>query len=194
MAVSVGTSTDYQVQYYVYDPRNSDGQTFEAWAAQVDTGSFILHIGTGTLYIKMVNNGEIIYYPFTGINDTDIIDANFDNAEYPTTNGVQLSDDRKKDYKADIDIPLASILKIPLKYFTYKDNLVPHVGTSAQSLQKICPELVVTNKDGYLMVDYAKLSLLALRAVKLQQAKIKTLESRLSKLEERFKKIENNVE
>ena len=40
------------------------------------------------------------------------------------------------------------------------------------------------------MVDYSKLSLLALRGIRLQQNKIKSLEKKISDLDERLKKLE----
>ena len=55
---------------------------------------------------------------------------------------------------------------------------------------EICPEVVKTNKDGFMMVDYSKLSLLALRGIRLQQNKIKSLEKKISDLDERLKKLE----
>ena len=55
---------------------------------------------------------------------------------------------------------------------------------------EICPEVVKTNKDGFMMVDYSKLSLLALKGIRLQQNKIKSLEKKISDLDERLKKLE----
>ena len=55
---------------------------------------------------------------------------------------------------------------------------------------EICPEVVKTNKDGFMMVDYSKLSLLALRGIRLQQNKIKSLEKKISDLDERLKRLE----
>ena len=52
----------------------------------------------------------------------------------------------------------------------------------------------MTNKDGFLMVDYSKISLLALRAVKLQNAKVAKLEKTIKTLEERLAAIEKRLE
>ena len=101
-----------------------------------------------------------------------------------------MSDDRLKDYKDDLDITLNKINKIPLKYFSYKNDKELNIGTSAQKMLEICPEVVKTNKDGFMMVDYSKLSLLALRGIRLQQNKIKSLEKKISDLDERLKKLE----
>lgn len=190
----IGKASDYLVNFYMYDPVVSAGKSFEDWAEQVNVGSFIMNLETGVMYTKLANyQGNIVLYPFTGLNDADAIDANYSPIEDDESKGIQLSDDRLKDYKDDINITLSSINKIPLKFFTYKDDDELNIGTSAQAMLKICPEVVKTNKDGYMMVDYSKLSLLALKGIRLQQAKIKSLEKKLALLDERISRLENPI-
>lgn len=203
------SNNSFLVDFYVYDSTQSKG-SFSQCCANAKVGSFIMNLQTGVLYLKFwktgssptienniasIAEGDVVYYPLTGLQDYDIIDANSQYA-YNTNAGIQLSDDRKKNYQGDVALTLAKILKIPVKYFTYKDDTEGHlqIGTSAQELQKICPELIVTNKDGFLMVDYSKLSLLALRAVKLQNAKVAKLEKTIKTLEERLAAIEKRLE
>ena len=89
------------------------------------------------------------------------------------TNGFyETSDARLKNFKDDIKA-LDIVSKIPTKYFTWKkdeivENVDPqlHIGTSAQEIQKIYPDLVSVNEDGELSVDYARLSIIALAAIK----------------------------
>jgi hypothetical protein len=66
----------------------------------------------------------------------------------------------------------------------------------AQELQKVFPVLVMTNDAGYHSVDYAKLSVILLAAVKEQQAEILTLENQMNKLQtafEQFTEIESRL-
>jgi hypothetical protein len=51
------------------------------------------------------------------------------------------------------------------------------IGTSAQDIRKVYPELVSEDNNGHLTVDYARLSLVALSAI--------------DKLDERISKIED---
>ena len=187
---TIGQKSNYIVDHYIYDPAYAK-DTFEACANEVPVGSFIMNLETGVLYVKLANaNGQVTFFPLTGINDYDSIDANYTPIEADENKGVQLSDDRLKDYKDDLDITLNKINKIPLKYFSYKNDNELNIGTSAQKMLEICPEVVKTNKDGFMMVDYSKLSLLALRGIRLQQNKIKSLEKNISDLDERLKKLE----
>ena len=52
---------------------------------------------------------------------------------------------------------------IPKSYYTWKGDDVRQIGTSAQKVQEVYPELVSLNeKTGKLTLDYAKLSIVAL--------------------------------
>ena len=55
----------------------------------------------------------------------------------------------------------------------------PQIGVIAQELQKEFPELVVTTPDGYLAVDYTKLTGVLIQAVKEQQQEIKSMKETL---------------
>lgn len=89
----------------------------------------------------------------------------------------ETSDENLKDFTDDITIDFNKLKEIRKSYFIWKDgdqNL--HIGTSAQDIQKVYPELVSKDNKGNLTVDYAKLSIIALSA-------IDKLDERLSKIE-----------
>jgi hypothetical protein len=97
----------------------------------------------------------------------------------------QTSDERLKEYKGDINIDLDKLLLLPKKYFTWKldRNGKMEIGTSAQEVQKLYPELVTKDLEGKLVVAYDKLSIVALRAIDVLNSKNKELESRIERLE-----------
>jgi hypothetical protein len=57
------------------------------------------------------------------------------------------------------------------------------MGTSAQKLQEIYPELVSESEDGKLAVSYDKLTIIALSAVDKLYEENKQLKERLEKIE-----------
>ena len=56
-------------------------------------------------------------------------------------------------------------------------------GLIAQDVEKVLPELVVTNDDGYKAIDYSKLPLLTIQAVKDLKSENDTLKERVAELE-----------
>ena len=96
----------------------------------------------------------------------------------------QTSDERLKNFGEDVKINFEALKSIPKKYFTWKDDEDNklNIGTSAQEIQKIYPE-VVSETDGVLTVDYNKLSIVALKAVDELYDKNKELEARIERLE-----------
>ena len=95
------------------------------------------------------------------------------------------SDQRLKNFHNSLDVNLEKLKSIPKKYFSWKkdNDSKLHIGTSAQAIREIYPELVSESDDGMLSVDYAKLSIVALKAVDKLYEMNKNLERRIQILE-----------
>lgn len=106
------------------------------------------------------------------------------------------SDARLKNFLYDIKIDFEKLKQIPKMYFTWKsDNKeTPDlcIGTSAQEIQKIFPELV-NDVNGYLTVAYDKLSIIALKAIDELYLIIKDLKQTNDKLRSKVEKLERRV-
>lgn len=116
-------------------------------------------------------------------------DVNITGSVSSSLGFFQTSDERLKEFKGDINIDLDKIFLIPKKYFTWKldRNGKIEIGTSAQELQKLYPELVSKDVEGKLNVAYDKLSVVALRAIDVLNSKNKELEARIERLEKLMK-------
>lgn len=83
----------------------------------------------------------------------------------------------------DIPVDFEKIKALPKKYYIWKNRETPtEIGTSAQKVQQIYPELVTTSPDGHLTVNYGKLSIVALKAIDMLYDRINYLESEIEKL------------
>ena len=100
----------------------------------------------------------------------------------------QGSDERFKEFVGDIDVDFEALKSIPKKYFVWKKGAKQgegvYIGTSAQKLKEVYPELV--SDDGDIMsVAYENLSIVALAAIDKLHAEIERLEARIQQLESR---------
>ena len=57
------------------------------------------------------------------------------------------------------------------------------IGLIAQDVEKLIPEIVHTNDNGYKSISYEKLTAVLVEAIKAQQAQIEDLKARISALD-----------
>ena len=97
------------------------------------------------------------------------------------------SDERLKNFGKDVEVDFNKLEKLPKKYFTWKDDKdgVLNIGTSAQKLAEIYPEIVSVNDDVY-GVSYERLSIVALAAIDKLHKENEELKERIKRLEEKL--------
>ena len=113
--------------------------------------------------------------------------AYISNSEFYGSAFYETSDERLKYFTSDVNVDFDKLKSIPKKYFMWKNREMnpTNIGTSAQKLQAVYPELV-SESEGYLRVDYAKLSVIALAAVDKLHEENEELKERLRKIEEKL--------
>ena len=104
---------------------------------------------------------------------------------------VHPSDVRLKKDISTLSNALVGVMQLRGVGFRWKDEdkdaeMRPQVGVIAQEVERIFPELVVTNSKGYKAVAYSKLTPVLIEAVKELKAEKDALEARLAALEQRL--------
>jgi hypothetical protein len=99
------------------------------------------------------------------------------------------SDERLKNIKGGFNSGLKAVMQLqPIRYEYKRDNALglksegEHIGFGAQALQRIIPEAVTKNQNGYLMVNNDPILWTMLNAIKEQQKEIAELKGQVQKL------------
>ncbi len=99
------------------------------------------------------------------------------------------SDERLKNIKGQFGSGLRAVMQLqPLRYAYKPDNALnltsdeEYIGFGAQALQKVIPEAVTTNGNGYLQVNNDPIIWTMLNAIKEQQQQIEELKTEVRRL------------
>lgn len=115
--------------------------------------------------------------------------------ESSTGTFTQGSDRRLKTEIEPIGKSLDKLVKLTPSSYYYKDSRSwaknRSVGFIAQELQEQFPELVVTSDEGYLMVNYSGITVMAVKAIQEQQLLIHELDQKTKRLEAIEKELED---
>ena len=107
-------------------------------------------------------------------------------------------------YKMNIT-PIVNALGIitnfsPVYYYWNKNSFIDYkpserkqIGLIAQEVEKVLPELVSENKEGYKVIDYSKITPILIESVKEQQTQIEDLKAENKELKNRLKKLEELI-
>jgi hypothetical protein len=99
------------------------------------------------------------------------------------------SDERLKNIKGQFNSGLKAVMQLQPLRFEYKHSNAlginsegEHVGFGAQAVQKIIPEAVSRNENGYLQVNNDPILWTMLNAIKEQQKEIEQLKGQIKQL------------
>ena len=121
----------------------------------------------------MSDNDEVypVFVTAAGSNQTAEVSTtklyfNPSTGDLSATNFNSLSDATFKENFKSIENSFDILDKINTYSFDWKDNKTKSYGVIAQELEKIMPELVKTNNDGWKTVTYTPLIAILIEAVK----------------------------
>jgi hypothetical protein len=206
----VNVGSDYA--YISYSDNNA--AALGAFPAATENSLLTIAVGNDASGGATTDNIALMPSGFVGINCTypqymlhvvgDIAASGVLRAAAATvTAGVTACSDIR--YKKDIkplENALEKVLKLNGVTYLWKTTEFPaknftkdvQIGVIAQELEKIYPELVVTDTDGYKSVDYSKLTPILLEAIKEQQGMITEQKDLLEKQQKAINKLQAESE
>ncbi len=109
------------------------------------------------------------------------------NGSLNSTQGISESSDVR--LKKDIDpitLGLDAVLRLEGKTFKWRDESLSqetHIGLIAQDVEKVIPELVTEDENGFKAIAYAKLTTILIEAIKDQQGQMTVQQDQIAALE-----------
>jgi hypothetical protein len=147
---------------------------------------------TGTERMRILANGRV----GIGTSTPDqLLSVNGDASKVGGGSWQSFSDERLKNIRGPFTSGLNAVMQLqPLRY-QYRPNNplnIPqageHIGFGAQAVQKVIPEAVTANAEGYLMVNNDPIIWTMLNAIKEQQAQIQELKQEVQRLRARTRR------
>jgi hypothetical protein len=145
------------------------------------------NVDTGTVRMTVNSAGRV------GIGTTtpdQLLSVNGDADKTGGNTWLSFSDERLKNIKGRFNLGLKAVMQLqPIRYEYLKNNALglksegEHIGFGAQTVQKIIPEAVTKNSQGYLMVNGDPILWTMLNAIKEQQKEIAELKGQIRKLQ-----------
>lgn len=145
---------------------------------------------TGTTY-----KSNAVYMSGSSTTNTTLFTPRISATTITASTAFYQSDERLKDFCGEIDVDFEKLKEIPKKYYTWKsdENKELQIGTSAQKVLEVYPELVGGSEDTNYAVDYARLSIVALKAIDKLHDENQTLRDLVEKMDKRITELEEKL-
>ncbi len=155
-----------------------------------------LNADTTGVLMTVQDNGRV---GIGTLGPTHALSVNGDASKVGGGSWANFSDERLKNIHGRFTAGLTAILQLqPLRFEYRRDNALAlrsdgeYVGLSAQAVQRILPEAVTVNDQGYLLVDNDPIIWAMLNAIKEQQAQIEAQRLELDELKQRMYESRSN--
>jgi Chaperone of endosialidase len=219
---TTGQSNTFLGQGAGYSNTNGSGNVYignGAGASNIGGGANIF-VGQGAGYNNLglgnVFIGNLAGYNETGSNKlyidnsdttTPLIYGEFDNNKVvingtlTATTSMTISDERWKKNIKPLSSSLDKVMHLQGVSYDWKADEYPdrgftkdrQIGLIAQEVEKVIPELVMTDSNGYKAISYEKVVPVLIEAMKEQNSLIKEKDARIEKLEKALEAMEKRV-
>ena len=163
-----------------------DNNLYFAYATDASLANATADFTVNPLVLTSTNGGRV----GIGTNAPDQkLSVNGDASKTGGNTWLAFSDVRLKNIRGTFNTGLKAVMQLqPLRYEYRPNNAMgvtpngEHIGFAAQAVQKVIPEAVTANADGYLMVNGDPIIWTMLNAIKEQQQEILKLKNEVRRL------------
>ena len=131
-----------------------------------------------TIYYNKDKNTTTFSAPSLNLSGSLDVAKSITVAETITANSFNAKSDARLKENLVPYTPKKSILDLPIYKYNFIGKNETHIGCLAQDLEKICPELVSKDNDGYLSIKETKLVYLLLEEVKKLKAELEEIKNK----------------
>ncbi|MDT0556675.1 tail fiber domain-containing protein [Patiriisocius hiemis] len=153
-----------------------------------NSGGLALESVFSTVNWKVYHSGSHLSFSENGVRRAYI--------EATSGDYVQPSDERLKRNFQEVSNFLSKLNSVNIYTYEYKNQKSNKrsLGVKAQEVQQLFPELISQGEDGFLGMNYAGLSVVAVQAIKEQQTEIEKLKEKNSRLEQKLTQLLSRLE
>jgi hypothetical protein len=164
----------------------TDNNLYFAYANDASLANAAADFTVNPLVVTSTNGGRV----GIGTNAPDQkLSVNGDASKTGGNTWLAFSDERLKNIRGTFNTGLKAVMQLqPLRYEYRPNNAMgvtpngEHIGFAAQAVQKVIPEAVTANANGYLMVNGDPIIWTMLNAIKEQQQEIVKLKNEVRRL------------
>jgi hypothetical protein len=150
-----------------------------------------IEIGNGSTAHMTISSGGNVGIGTTTPDQRFVVYNGTTTGRYTTTGWTHTSDIRLKENISIVTTVLSDVLKLQGVRFNFKsdDTKTRQIGFIAQDFEKVFPEFVVTDNNGFKSIAYGQISAVLVEAIKEQQQIIDNQQAEINHL----KSIENEI-
>jgi hypothetical protein len=159
---------------------------------------FRMNLATGNLYfhnnVFTVMSGGNVGIGTNAPDQKFVVYNGTTTGRYTTSGWTHISDIRLKENITSVSDVLSDVLKLQGVRFNFSsdNSKTQQIGFIAQDVEKIFPEFVVSDSDGYKSIAYGQINAVLVEAIKEQQKQIDSQQKEISELKDLVKNLLDN--
>ncbi len=193
--IKLSSSSTSRTALTLENPSSSNVYVLQTVGSAIPTraGNFeIWNTGLSVASFTITSNGRVGIGTSTAPDDKFVVVNGSATGRYTTSGWTHSSDIRLKQNIEKLGNVLPSIKQLQGVTFNFKNDPqnISQIGFIAQDVEKLFPQLVTTDSNGFKSIAYGQVSAVLVEAIKEQQNIIETQQEEIDALKQRVSELE----